>query len=170
MRNSLSMRTARACAAGTLFLSLALTPAIAFAGPPAHAGIGAVHFASHGFRGFNRFRSSRFGFDRSGHNRFDFDRFDFDRLGFVRFRSNRFGLNANVSDFGLLGLDGWGYPTLFPTAPSAPVVVGAAGPPVAINVYAGGAGDAGAGGACVIHLLEYNKAGNYTGERQIPEC
>ena len=166
MRNSLSIRAARACAAGTLFLSLALTPAIAFAGPPAHAGIGAVHFASHGFRGFNRFRSGRFGFDRSGHNRFDFDRF-----GFNRFRSNRFGSNADVLDSGLLGLDGWGYPTVFPTAPAAPVVVGAAGPPVAINVYAGGgAGNAEAGGACVIHLLEYDKAGNYTGERQIPEC
>lgn len=155
MRISLSTRTARACAAGALVLSLAFTPSVA----PARGGAGFVHFASHRPRGFDRF----------GVNHFRSNRFGF----------NRFGRNANALDFGLLGLDGggyWGYPPYYPTAPAGPIIIGAGGPPVAINVYSGGGAGAGdpaaaGGGACsVVHLLKYDKAGHYVGERQIPAC
>jgi hypothetical protein len=152
MRNSLSTRAARACAAGALVLSLALTPAIA-------AAHGFGHFAPRGLRGFDRF----------GVNHFRSNRFGF----------HRFGRNGNALDFGLLGLDGWGYwdyPSSYPTAPAARIIIGAGGPPVAINVYAGGGADAGdppapGGGACpVLHQLHYDKDGHYVGERQIPGC
>ena len=144
MRISVSMRAARACAAGTLFLSLAVTPANAhMAGPSARAGTGASHFATHGSRGFNRFGANRFGF-----NGFRFDRFEDHRFRFDRFGFNRFG--ANALDFGLLGLAGlgyWGYPTSFPTASAGPIIVGEGGPPLVINVYADrdpGGGEVGA--------------------------
>ena len=178
MRNSLSMIPVRACAAGTLLLSLSLTPALAhmaapLAGPAAQAGMAPGHFAPLGFRGFNRFGANRFRF-----NGFRFDRFEGHRFGFNRFGFNGFGENAGALDFGLLGLDGWGYggyPPYYPTAPAGPIIIGARGPPVAINVYAGGggAGDpgAGGGGACpVLHQLHYDNAGHYIGERQIPAC
>jgi hypothetical protein len=177
MRISPSTKGARAWAAGALFFSLSLTPALAhistpFARPLARAGIGPGpgHFAPLRFRALNRFAANRFKF-----NRFGFDRFDDHRFRFDGFRFNRFG--ANASDFGLLGLGlgYWGYPTSPPTAPAGPIIVGAGGPPVVINVYAGdsaGAGEVGAaGGACpVVHLLNYDKAGRYVGERQVPAC
>jgi len=180
MRNSLSTRAARACFTGALVLSLAFTPTVAhMATPPARTGIGAGHFAAHGFRGFTRIGADRFGFNRFRFDRFDNHRFDFDRFGFDRFGYNRFGRNANALDFGLLGLDGWGYwgyPPSYPTAPAAPIIIGAGGPPVSINVYAGGGSGAGdpaaaGGGTCpVLHLLNYDKAGRYVGERQVPAC
>jgi hypothetical protein len=145
-----------------------------FFGPPAHAALGRGHFALRGFRDFSRFGANRMGPDRFGFNRFSNDHFGFNRFGFNRFGFNRFGFNANALSFGLLGLDGfgsWGYPQPFPATPAAPIVVDAGGPSVAINVYTGGgAGDPAAAGACVIHRLEYDKAGHYVGERQIPEC
>jgi hypothetical protein len=163
MRNSLSMRAARACPAGTLLLSLALPPAIAHM-PASRTGIGPGHVAPLGFRSFNRIGVNRFRY-----NRFGFDRFDNHRFGF-----NRFGGNVNAFDSGLLGLDGWGYwgyPPSSPTAPAAPIIVGAGGPPVVINAYSGVAADPGEhGGGCVIHQLQYDSAGSYVGERQIPGC
>jgi len=181
------MRTVRACAAGALLLSLALTPAVArmaapFAGPPARAATGAGHFAPFGFRGFNRIGVSRFGFNRFGFERFGHHRFDFDRFGSNRFDFNgfdRFGRNANALNFGLLGLDGWGAwdsSPYYPTAPAGPIIIGTGDLPVAINVYAGGGAGAGdpaaaGGGACpVLHQLHYNKDGHYVGERQVPAC
>ena len=142
MRNSLSTRAVRACVAGALVLSLALTPSVA----PAHGGAGFVHFASHGSRAFDRF----------GVNHFRSNGFGF----------HRYGRNGNALDFGLLGLDGWGswdYPPYYPTAPAAPIIVGAGGPPV--DPAAAG------GGACpVVHLLSYDRNGHYVGQRQIPAC
>src|SRR5207244_4112624 len=103
MLSSLLTRAARASAAGTLFFSLGLAPALAhmaafpMAGHAARPTIGAGHFPPFGFRGFDRFASHRFGFDHFGFNRFGPNRFDrfgpnrFDRFGFDRF--NRFGFN-----------------------------------------------------------------------------
>jgi hypothetical protein len=180
------MRGTPAFAAATLLLPLALTPAVAhiatpFARPLARVGIAAGHFSSGRFHVFNRFGAGRFGSNRFGFDRFDNYHFDFGRFGPNRFRYNRFAANAGPLDFGLLGFGGggggdWGYPPAYPTAPPAPIVFNAGGPPVAINVYAGGGtgpGEVGAadGAACpVVHLLEYDKAGHYTGERQIPGC
>ncbi len=170
---------ARALAAGTLCLSLGLAPALAHMAPPlaaprAHAAIGPGHFAPFAFRGFHRFGAERFGFDRFGVNRFGFDRFGFDRFGVNRFGFDRFGRNAGVWNWNQLGLGGWGYwdgPVSAPAAPSAPIIVGGGGPPVAINVYPGAvAGPGDAVGGCVIHQLQYDRAGNYVGERQIPNC
>ncbi len=178
----------RALAAGTLCLSLGLAPALAHMAPPlaaprAHAAIGPGHFAPFAFRGFHRFGAERFGFDRFGVNvlfdRFGFDRFGVNRFGFDRFGVNRFGFhrfgrNAGVWNWNQLGLGGWGYwdgPVSAPAAPSAPIIVGGGGPPVAINVYPGAvAGPGDAVGGCVIHQLQYDRAGNYVGERQIPNC
>ena len=151
-----------------------------FAGPFARTGTGPRHFAPLGFRGFNnRVGANRFGFNRHGFDRFDsrrFDnrRFDFDRFGADRFRYNRFGRNANALDsrprrLGLLGL-----PAIVSDRAGRPSAAG--GPRLAINVYAGGdagAGELGAarGGACpVVHLLNYDQAGHYIGERQISAC
>lgn len=179
MRNPPWMREVRAFAAATLLLPLALTPAAAhiatpFARPLSHA---ASHFSPARFYSLNRFGAGRSRSNRLGFDRFDDSHFDFGRIGPNRFRYNRFAANAGALDSGLLGFDGgsyWGYPPAYATAPSAPIVIDAGGPPVAINVYAGGgAGEVGVadGAACpVVHLLEYDKAGHYTGERQIPGC
>jgi hypothetical protein len=178
MRNFPWMRRVPACAAAALFLPLTLTPAVAhiatpFARPIAHAGMAAGHPSPGRLHVFNRFALGRF-----GSNRFGIDRSDNNHFNFGRFY-NRFNGNADASNFGLLGFDGggyWGYPPEYSAAPSAPVVIDAGGPPVAINVYAGGGagrGEVGAadGAACpVVHLLEYNKAGHYSGDRQIPGC
>lgn len=176
MGNSLSRRAVRVCAAGALLLSLALTPAFArmsaFAGPAARPGIAPGHFAAPAIRGFGRFganraRSGRFGFDRFGSNRFGFNRFGF----------NRFGSNANALESGLFGLGGWGYwgyPWGYPQAatPAAPILVDAGGPPMVINIFSGGGDGAGEppAGGCVIHLLRYDAAGRYVGERQSSGC
>jgi hypothetical protein len=172
MCNSLSTRAVRACAAGTLLLSLTLTFAFAdmsaFAGTTARPGMGPGHFASPGFLGF-----SRLGVNRARPGRFGFDRFGSNRFGINWFGFNRFGLNANGLESGLLGLGGWGYwgyPQPSPETPAAPVIVDAGSPPVAINVYTGGGADDPPAGSCVVHLLDYDTAGRYVGERQFPGC
>jgi hypothetical protein len=153
MRNSLSMRAARACAAGTLLLFVALAPAVAHVSAPSAgpAARGGLH------------RVNRFGFNHSRIDHFDSR----------RFRLNRFGSNANALFSGLDGSDYWNYP---PSYPTGPIIVGSGAPPAVINVFAGGdpgASEVGAAGgvACpVVHLLEYDAAGRYVGERQLPAC
>ena len=65
--------------------------------------------------------------------------------------------------------DTYGYsgPAVAQSGEASPVLVSA--PSVAI--YAGAASDPpGAGGACVIHKLLYDRAGKYIGERRFAEC
>src|SRR3974390_3507320 len=96
MANPLFPRAARAFLAGTLALSLGLSPAFAHIPPPPLAGghhaIGAGHFPRSGFPTFNRFGLNR-GFNRFDVHRFGVNRFGFDRFGFDRFGSSRFGFN-----------------------------------------------------------------------------
>jgi hypothetical protein len=155
----------------------------------ARPAIGPSHFAPLAFQGSRRFSFDCVGSSCFGFNRFSFSCLGFDcaavgraaisRFSFNRFGSNRFGgngWNANAWNQGQLGLVGFGYGGYSPsyaTSPSAPIIIGGGGPPVAINLYAGGGtGEVGRGGAgaCVIHLLKYDQAGNYTGEEQIPQC
>jgi hypothetical protein len=153
----LSWRAARACALATLLFSLGLAPSFArmgAGGPAPRPGPGfghAQHFAPHGLS--RRFEAGRFGFDRFGPNRFGFNRF------------NRFG-----GDQLFVG-GGWGWGGYSASAAPAPILAGD-GAPVIINIGVDpGPGDAGALNAgCVIHKLNYDNAGKYVGERQIPRC
>jgi len=173
MRSSLATGAARVCAAATLIFSLGLVPSYARMGGPgggsfARPGLGAGHFAPHGFN--RRFDGGRFGFHRFGPNRFD--RFVFNR--FNRFGFNRFDRFAGNQLFiGGLGCCGWGGWGGFPvsTGASEPVVVGG-GAPVIINISADPkSGDAGAGsGGCITHKLIYDGDGKYVGEKQSSQC
>jgi hypothetical protein len=172
MRIPLSLRVARACAIATFILSLGLAPSFAHMGagpgPVARPGPGfghSPHFAPHGFN--RRFEAGRFGFDRFGPNRFD--RSGFNRLN--RFGPNRFGGNQFFGGWGGSGWDGWGGVPAS-TEASEPILAGD-GAPVIINIGVDpGQGDAGGAlsGGCVIHKLNYDNAGKYVGERQIPQC
>ncbi len=161
------IRGARATALATLVFSLGLSvsPGISpsyarmggAVGRPAFGGGHFSHFAPGGFN--RRFEAGRFGFSRFEPNRFD-------RFGLNRF--NRFGWNPLfVGGWGWGGWGGYSAP-----AASQPVIVGDSAP-VIINIGLDpGAGDAGAAysGGCVIHKLNYDSAGKYVGERQIPHC
>ena len=185
MRNSLLTRAARASGAGTLFLSLTLTPALRTrrrSRPGARiwrrgrAILPRSPFAVSTASAFTDSTSTASPLAVSTDDRFGFKRFGFDRSRFNRFRWNGWNGNAwNWNQSGLAGWGYWGYPSSAPATPAAPIIGGGGGgPPVAINVYAGGAGPGevggGGAGACVIHLLKYDQAGTYTGEEQIPQC
>ena len=100
------------------------------------------------------------------------------------FARNRFARNGFKGNFffnqgALLGCCGggwgWGGPWVGPTSAGAdPVVVGAGGPPVIINISppaaTGEAANGGYEGACVVHQLQFDSAGKYIGERQYPQC
>ncbi len=170
MRISPVMRGARAYALATLVFSLGLAPSFARMGGsaggsfarPASGGGHFSHFAPGGFN--RRFETGRFGFNRFGPNRFD--RFGSNR--FNRFGFNRFG--GNQLFVGGWGWGGWGGYSA--PAASEPIIVGD-GAPVIINIRVDpGPGDAAGAlsGGCVIHKLNYDSAGKYVGERQIPQC
>ncbi len=126
------------------------------------------------FRGFGRFggnrgRSGRFGFDRYRSNRSRFNQFG---LQPVRLERQCLGLPAcSVSVAGAIGA------TLGATrkrrAPAAPIVVDGGcvrrWRSTSLPAVAAGAGDPPAGG-CVIHMLRYDAAGRYVGERQFLGC
>jgi hypothetical protein len=173
MRIPLSLRVARACAIATVILSLGLAPSFARMGGSAggsfaHSSFGTDHASHLAPRGFNqRFETGRFGFNRFGPNRFD--RSGFNRLN--RFGPNRFGGNQFFGGWGGSGWDGWGGVPAS-TGASEPILAGD-GAPVIINIGVDpGQGDAGGAlsGGCVIHKLNYDNAGKYVGERQIPQC
>ena len=168
MRNSLLTEGFRASVAGTLLLSLGLTPALAHMGGGGFGGSGArpggffFHGRAFGFHGFNRSAlNHRFFF---GHNRVA-------RNGFK---------TSPFFNQGLLlgGCCGWGWgggPWVGATSTGAdPVIVSAGGPAVVINLSppTSATGDAAPGyeGACVVHQLEFDSAGKYIGERQYPQC
>jgi hypothetical protein len=162
MRFPFNLRAARVCSIATLLLPLGLTPSFAHMGggrgPVARPGPGfghSSHFASGGFN--RRVEPGRFGFNHLGPNRFD-------RFGFHHF--NRYGGNP------LLGW-GWGDWGGFPTSGTSKPVIVEEGAPVIINIgLDSGPVDAGGAlsGGCVIHKLNYDNAGKYVGERQIPRC
>jgi hypothetical protein len=161
MRFPLSLRAARACALAMLLFSLGLAPSFARMGagpgPAARPGPGFGHVQHFAPQGFNRrTEADRFGFNRFGPKRFD--RYGFDR--FNRHRGNQ-----------LFVAGGWGWGGYCASAAPAPILAGD-GAPVVINIGVDpGPGDTGAlNGRCVIHKLNYDNAGKYVGERQIPQC
>jgi hypothetical protein len=155
MRNSLSMRAARASVAATLFFSLNLAPAFAhMASLPRGGAIGRMALA-HG----QPFRLRNF--NPNGFRHLPFDE---------RRRFARNGLRNNAGIFGCCGWGGWGGWS----APSTPpIVVSGDSAPVVINfsppVVGGDIGGAFSGG-CVIHKLDYNREGKFIGERQFFAC
>ena len=164
MRNSLLMRAARASLAATLFFSLDFAPALAHGASASRGGpVGRTAFR-HG---------QPFGFHSFNPNGFDHHFFDSRFEGNRRFARNGFRRNAlffgQAGVFGCCGWSGWSAPD---AAPDAPIVV-SGGPPVVINFSPPlGAVDIGGGAeACsVIHKLEYNRAGQFVGERQSQAC
>jgi hypothetical protein len=163
MRVSPVMRGA--CAAAAFVFSFSLTPSFARMGASMGRPVGGGHFAHFAPHGFN----GRFGFAHSGFNRFGSIRFGYfapDR--FKHFGFGRFGRNQ----FGFVGWDGWSGALPAPVGALEPIIV-EGGAPVVINIDVdpgpGGAGSALRGG-CVIHKLNYDNAGKYVGERQIPQC
>jgi hypothetical protein len=164
MRNSFLMRAARASVAGALFFSLGLTPALArmaafpHGGPVGRPGMAFGHGQPFGARGLNRNGLNRGVADGRG-------RFVRDRL---RGKGSNFNQGLLFGCCGWGGWGGWGGPG---SAPAEPIIVG--GPPLVINVTPAafsGAGAGGSGGACVIHQLQFDSAGKYTGDRQFSEC
>ena len=111
--------------------------------------------------------------NRNGPNRFIVD----GRGRFVRngFRGKGSNFNQGLA-FGCCGWGGWAGSVAAPAASNAPIVVGG-GPSLVINLplsaYAGdggAGGDGGNRGGCVVHRLQFDSAGKYTGDQQSSEC
>jgi hypothetical protein len=153
MSRSLIERAARTCVAASLFVSLGLAPA--FCHPmfaPSHP-------------------ASKFGVGRLG-GRSGFDR------PFRGSRENRWaragnGWRRNVSAwngaaYGGFAPWGGGFLGAPQVASAAPVVIGVPAP-VPVPAMAP-ADDRALEGGCVIHMLKYDRAGNYIGEKQYSNC